>query len=715
MNAYIENVKSITTESDPDSVVFDTCQRFGTVANPLEVHPRKARETVELLGSLDADADMLTVAVLRQSENRTAIDSERVEKVFGSSAKALFEGAGKLDQISPTTFDGTPHKPNFWRSVSVNRMIVAMVDDPRVVIVRLAEQLILLRAAREFSEDEKRAIAEHTMALFAPLANRLGIWRLKWQLEDLSLKYLDRPTFDKLARLLLDRRVEREQYVDGFVQQLRVLMDKSNIQATVNGRAKHIFGIWRKQNQKGVGFEKIFDVRAVRILVDDISTCYEALGAVHAKWQRISEEFDDYIAVPKTNGYQSIHTAVIGPQDKVVEVQIRTWEMHHEAEIGLSAHWKYKENRKSAPLQDDKVRWLRQLLEWRDELYRQSAPGKSQQEYAQEENIYVFTPAGNVVELPMLATPIDFAYFIHTEVGHRCRGAKVNGRIVPLTYQLQTGDWVEIRTVKSGGPSRDWLNLQRGFIVTSRARSRIARWFKLEEYGRYQTTGKTALEKEIKRRGIAQVNFDKLASENGFRRPLDLYTAIGMKELKVAHALECLDKKNLEAEEEFDDFSEKARHSEPTPMTSVSILGSGSMLTNLASCCGPLPGDDVVGYVTVARGITVHKRTCGNMTRMLEKHPDRKLEVDWGGTEKQAWPTEIEITAVGRSNLLQDITTVVADSGSPLLSVNSTTLRKSQVGKILITVEVHSGKELNRLIGSLRKIEDVYRVRRFNN
>ena len=264
------------------------------------------------------------------------------------------------------------------------------------------------------------------------------------------------------------------------------------------------------------------------------------------------------------------------------------------------------------------------------------------------------------------------------------------------------------------GPSRDWLNLQRGFIVTSRARSRIARWFKLEEYGRYQATGKTALEKEIKRRGIAQVNFDKLASENGFRRPLDLYTAIGMKELKVAHALGCLDKK-LEADEVFDEVSEKARRSEPAPMASVSILGSGSMLTNLASCCGPLPGDDVVGYVTVARGITVHKRTCGNMTRMLEKHPDRKLEVDWGGTEKQAWPTEIEITAVGRSNLLQDITTVVADSGSPLLSVNSTTLRKSQVGKILITVEVNSGKELNRLIGSLRKIEDVYRVRRFNN
>ena len=714
MNAYIENVKSITTESDSDSVVFDTCKRFGTVANPLEVHPGKAREAVELLGSLDADADMLTVAVLRQSENRTAIDSERVEKVFGGSAKTLFEGAGKLDQISPTTFDGTPHKPDFWRSVSVNRMIVAMVDDPRVVIVRLAEQLILLRAAREFDEDEKRAIAEHTMTLFAPLANRLGVWRLKWQLEDLSLKYLDRPTFDKLARLLLDRRVEREQYVDGFVQQLRVLMDKSNIQATVNGRAKHIFGIWRKLNQKGVSFEKIFDVRAVRILVDDISTCYEALGAVHAKWQRISEEFDDYIAVPKTNGYQSIHTAVIGPQDKVVEVQIRTREMHHEAEIGLSAHWKYKENRRSASLQDDKVRWLRQLLEWRDEVFRQSASGKSQQEYAQEESIYVFTPAGNVVELPMLATPIDFAYFIHTEVGHRCRGAKVNGRIVPLTYQLQTGDWVEIRTIKSGGPSRDWLNLQRGFIVTSRARSRIARWFKLEEYGRYQVAGKAALEKEIKRRGIAQVNFDKLASENGFRRPLDLYIAIGIKELKVSHALECLDQK-LETDEVFDDFSEKARRSEPASMASVSILGSGSMLTNLASCCGPLPGDDVVGYVTVARGITVHKRTCGNMTRMLEKHPDRKLEVDWGGTEKQAWPTEIEITAVGRSNLLQDITTIVADSGSPLLSVNSTTLRKSQVGKILITVEVHSGKELNRIIGSLRKIEDVYRVRRFNN
>lgn len=711
MNAYIENVKSIATEPDPDSVVHDTCKRFGTIANPLEVHHQKARETVELLGSLDADADMLNVAVLRQSENRTAIDSERVEKVFGSSAKTLFEGAGKLDQISPTTIDGTPRKPNFWRSVSVNRMIVAMVDDPRVVIVRLAEQLILLRAAREFDEDEKRAIAEHTMALFAPLANRLGVWRLKWQLEDLSLKYLDRPTFDKLARLLLERRVEREQYINGFVQQLRVLMDKSNIQATVNGRAKHIFGIWRKLNQKGVGFEKIFDVRAVRILVDDISTCYEALGAVHAKWQRISEEFDDYIAVPKANGYQSIHTAVIGPQDKVVEVQIRTWEMHHEAEIGLSAHWKYKENRKSGSLQDDKVRWLRQLLEWRDELFRQSTSEKSQQEYAQEESIYVFTPAGNVVELPKLATPIDFAYFIHTEVGHRCRGAKVNGRIVPLTYQLQTGDWVEIRTVKSGGPSRDWLNLQRGFIVTSRARTRIARWFKLEEYGRYQAAGKAALEKEITRRGIVQVNFDKLASENGYRRPLDLYAAIGMKELKVSHALECLDKK-LEADEAFEDFSETSRRPEPASVASVSILGSGSMLTNLASCCGPLPGDDVVGYVTVARGITVHKRTCGNLTRMLEKHSDRRLEVDWGGTDKQAWPTEIEITAEGRSNLLQEITTVVADSGSPLLSVNSTTLRKSQVGKILITVEVHSGKELSSIIASLRKIENIYRVRR---
>ena len=696
-------------------IVSEVCEKICPQSFPLLINAESASLIVNLLKEIGADDDTVIVSILRAVDEIKKLDNGRIEKIFGISVKLLFKGAQQLDQISTSYSFDTRKNVQFRRGVSLNRMIVAMVDDPRVIVIHLAERLIQLDNSSRLEETDRKIVAKQILAIYAPLANRLGIWRLKWQLEDLALKYLDRSTFDKIAKLLLEKRQEREQYIEKFVKNLQQLMNRSSIQASVNGRVKHIYGIWRKMNRKGVQFDELSDVRAVRILVDDVASCYEALGAVHTAWSQVPEEFDDYIALPKANGYQSIHTAIIGPKSKVVEVQIRTHEMHQNSEFGPSAHWKYKENVGSATFQDEKVQWLRRVLDWRDELAREFDGSENQQEQkAVSEDIYVFTPAGNVVQLPAYSTPIDFAYSIHTEVGHRCRGSIVNGKIVPLTHQLQTGDWVEIKTASRGGPSRDWLSVQQNFVATRRARIRIANWFKREAHGRYQADGKAMLEKEIAKRGFSKGNFEKLANLNGFRRAQDLFVAIGKKELKVAHAIECLNPEK--SNEEFAEAIEKSSPRQSVmPSFSFSVLGVESLLTNIASCCGPLPGDEVIGYVTTSRGITIHKRECGNIARMKLQNPERVLAVNWGKETHCAWPTNIEILTDGSSDLLQEVAVLASELGNNITSVNSTKMRKNEVGKVYLTVECHSGKELKKFLSRLNQLPDVLHVRRVND
>ncbi len=703
-----KQVKSTEMHVPQHAVVHDVCKQFSTLQHPF-VAGDTAEDIVNLLHTVGSDEVMKTVAVLRSSQQNGQLDQERIKKVFGASASSLYEAASHLDRIQAVASDHGSSKTSDQRDRQLGRMIVSIVNDARVVVIHLSEQLQRLKNSRGAAPSIQQELAKRTFSIYAPLANRLGIWRLKWQLEDLAFKYLDRPAFDNLALAIDERRVERERYIDHLIEQLRQIMNASGVTATIQGRAKHIYGIWRKSKEKQLDFDSIYDLRAVRILVDDISSCYVALGAVHASWSHIAEEFDDYITVPKANGYQSIHTAVVGPEEKVIEVQIRTNEMHEHCELGSQAHWKYKEgNQVDSNYQENKIRWLRHILEWRDEIVGQF-DGELTDD-SKDEQIYVFTPAGNVVELPVGATPIDFSYAIHTEVGHRCRGATVNGRIVPLNRPLDTGDWVEIKTVKRGGPSRDWLSSNNSFVITHRARHAIGRWFRLEEYGRYLTQGRVMLEKELSRRGLLNVNFEKLAVQNSFRRTQDLFTAIGMKELKVAHALACLVEDPTEEIKTVDPST--LFESLPSTTSSLSVYGVDNLLSSPASCCEPLPGDDVLGYVTVNRGITLHKRECRNIGRLAGMNPERVVEVGWQVNDSTLYAVTIEVTAEGDSTLLPDITSIATDLKVELSAINTASLKAHQIGRVLLTAEFKNANQVSRMLHRLAILPTVIEAKR---
>lgn len=692
-------------------LLAEVCEAYG--ADMVVETGVVALDVVALLSEAEADWEMAAVAVLRGMRLSVQPNIERIGKRFGVAVRRLYESASQLDSISLAVERGDIQFRSPSRRLDISRILVAMIDDPRVVVIHLAELLVKMRGAGELPEPDRNDMAVQMLAVYTPLANKLGIWRLKWELEDLSFKYLHRAEFDRIARQVDERRVEREEYIVAFVSELQALMDRSNIKATVNGRAKHLYGIWNKMQMKGVNLDNLFDVRAVRILVPDIASCYLALGAVHAYWTAVEGELDDYIAVPKPNGYRSLHTAVRGPDTKIVEVQIRTVEMHNDCEFGVAAHWKYKENVKTSGYQERKVRLLRQILDWKEEIFGDRNADAEPLE-KESEIIYAFTPAGNVIELPFGATPIDFAYAIHTEVGHRCRGAMVNGRIVPLTYVLGNGDWVEIRTVKSGGPSRDWLNSNEGFTVTSRAQSRIRRWFKLEEYGRYQTEGKSVLDREMNRHGLSKINLEKLATDNGFRHSQDLLTAIGMRELKPFHAIAGLVRKSLD--EEAPIVTEPRSNRDPESVTlPLSVLGVENLLTRYASCCGPLPGDDVIGYVTVSRGITIHRSNCRNIKRMLEINPERLVAVEWEADKLSKRPVDIEMVVEGHPDLLQDITTAISQLGMELLAVNAVRIKNQELGKVYLCLEVADNEDLKKTLMRLRGIDRVLKVNRVNS
>ena len=528
---------------------------------------RSLTDTVSLLIETDADQDSSLVAILRSYRDSLPIRKEAVRKRLGGSVADLYQSAERLDTLSVNMGRVDVQDAASNQQIDFSRILITMVDDPRVVNIHLAELLVQMREAKSLSEAEQQSLAKQALSVYTPLANKLGMWRFKWELEDLSFKYTNRAEFDRIAYQLDGRRVEREAYIDTFVVELQSLMDNSNIDATVNGRAKHLYGIWRKLNRKNVQFDSLFDVRAVRILVNDIASCYAALGAVHASWTAVENEFDDYISVPKPNGYQSLHTAIYGPDSKTVEVQIRTWRMHNDCEFGVAAHWLYKEDSNTSTYQEGKIRLLRQLMEWKEDIADSQSNDTSKSDDSSLASTYVFTPAGKVVELPAFSTPIDFAYAIHTEVGHRCRGARVNGRIVSLTHVLKTGDWVEIQTVKSGGPSRDWLSSNQNFVVSSRAKARIRRWFKLEEYSRYESQGRSLLEKELAKHGLSKINFEKLALSNGYKNSEIFLAAIGMKELKATHAISSL----IESEPEESEIKLSKRGLEPNCSSTINF------------------------------------------------------------------------------------------------------------------------------------------------
>ncbi|MFC1664787.1 GTP diphosphokinase [Pseudomonadota bacterium] len=685
----------------------------------LEMQPELAERSMahllavaSSLDGLQVDCETIVASVLHGVRAELDLGLDVIEKQFGKAVAILVEGVGRMDVIQEYSDHGVHQEVHELRTENLRKMLLAMVDDVRVVLIKLAERLELMRSLKQVSNDIRRFIARETLDIFSPLANRLGIWQYKWELEDLSLRYLEPDAYSRIAGQLAERRVDREKFIKSFVELLQKELQNSGIQATISGRPKHIYSIWKKMKRKDLEFEHIFDVRAVRILVDDTPSCYTALGVVHTLWSHIAGEFDDYIATPKENNYQSIHTAVIGPKGNVVEVQIRSKEMHQDSELGIAAHWRYKESAKKSEGLDRKVLWLRQLLEWKEEVAHADDIVKQFQSDAFEDRVYVFTPKGNVIDLPEGATPLDFAYAIHTEVGHRCRGAKVNRRIVPLTYALKTGEQVEVLTVKKGGPSRDWVNPHLGYLHTSKARARVLRWFKEENYEDNISSGRNALEKELQRLGLSDVKFEKLAGGLDFKKVDDFLAAIGSGDLKISQAVSGLRNRIEPGSKDLAAGEWAARRQRKDSHDSFTIQGVGNLLTQMGRCCNPLPGDLIVGYITQNRGVTIHRQDCANALNMITRHRERLVEVDWGVEQDTAYPVELQILAYDRSYLLHDISAVLSDAGINVIGVNTRSDKKENIAYISMTVEVSDIQKLSKVVNQIAQVANVTDVRR---
>ena len=603
---------------------------------PLLQHALNAAAT---LAGMNMDHETVAATILHAVPGHLVDWPARIENDFGSNIKMLVEGISRVEQIEQFSEMPGLHKKDKDAAAQqierLRKMLLAMVQDIRVVLIKLAERTQTMRSLSGAKPHQQKKIAQETRSIFAPLANRLGIWQLKWELEDLSVRYLEPELYKQIATLLDERRIDREQYIADVVSRLEQVLSKAGIPAEVTGRPKHIYSIINKMKRKQMDFSELYDVRAVRILVDEskvdgIRGCYTALGLVHELWPPIESEFDDYIAHPKSNNYRSLHTAVVGPRGLALEVQIRTREMHQHSELGVAAHWRYKEGVKSDARFDEKIAWLRQILEWKEDLTGQ---GDLQEQFKNElfhDQVYVLTPQGKVIALPKDATPVEFAYTLHTDLGHRTRGAKVDGSIVPLNYKLQNGQRVEIMTVKQGGPSRDWINPSLGFLQSSRIRAKVRAWFKNQNLNESIAQGRTQLDRELHRLGISSINQEKLAQRLHYNKLEEFLAAIGRNEVtqrRIAVAIQ----------EEFPvkliDTAKPKTYRPAVRQASkanITVGGVNNLMTRIAKCCNPAPGDAIVGYVTRDRGITIHREDCAFMLRMTESRSDRKLAAQWG-------------------------------------------------------------------------------------
>ena len=586
-----------------------------------------------ILVGMNMDFETITATILHAVPVYLDDWAEKLEKDFGGNVRMLVEGISRMERIRLfSEASGAKNKDEAAQQTeSLRKMLLAMVQDIRVVLIKLAERTQTMRHLFGASVEQQKLIAQQTRSIFAPLANRLGVWQLKWELEDLAVRYLEPELYKKVAKLLDERRADREQYIAAVVTRLEQALSQAGIAAEVTGRPKHIYSIINKMKRKQIDFNELYDVRAVRILVDDVEGCYTALGLVHDLWPPIDGEFDDYIAHPKSNNYRSLHTAVIGSDGLALEVQIRTREMHQHSELGVAAHWRYKEGVKSDTQFDEKIAWLRQILEWKEEL---ADKGDLQEQFKNElfhDQVYVFTPQGKVIALPKGSTPVEFAYTLHTDLGHRTRGAKVDGGIAPLNYKLQNGQRVEILTVKQGGPSRDWINPSLGFLQSSRIRAKVRAWFKEQNFDESVAQGRTQLDRELHRLGITSINQEKLAQRLHYNKLEDFLAAIGRNEItprRIAVAIQQeLPTKVIEAAKPnvFRPATQR------TAKADITVGGVNNLMTRIAKCCNPVAGDAIVGYVTRDRGITIHREDCAFMLRLTESRRDRKLTAQWSG------------------------------------------------------------------------------------
>jgi GTP pyrophosphokinase len=592
---------------------------------------------------------------------------------------------------------------------TLRKMLLAMVADIRVVLIRLASRTQTLRFLGKAPDDLRRPVARETLDIYAPLANRLGVWQLKWELEDLSFRFLEPELYKRIARELDERRTERESFIADAIATLNREISAAGVIAEVTGRPKHIYSIYSKMQQKDLEFDELYDVRGLRVLVDTVKDCYTVLGIVHNLWAPIPREFDDYISRPKGNQYRSLHTAVTGADARALEVQIRTHEMHRHAELGVAAHWRYKEGKGARDeAYNDKIAWLRQVLAWRDEVVGSAEWVEQSKRAALDDAVYVLTPQGRVIDLPRGATPIDFAYALHTDLGHRCRGAKVDGVMVPLDFRLDNGQRVEIVAAKAGGPSRDWLS-QPGYLASSRARSKVRQWFNAEELARTIATGRAVVEREIAREGATSVKLESLAAQFGFDKADDLFAAVGREEIGP-RALQVA----VRGPEPAQPVPEEAlvtKKSKAAPGASgILFVGVDRLMTQLARCCKPVPPDAIVGFVTRGRGISVHRRDCRSLAQLLVRHPERAIESQWGAREAAVFPVDIAVQAHDRQGLLRDVSEVLSRERINVTAVN--TQSRQHVATMLFTVEVENRDHLQRALAQIGEVRGVFSAAR---
>jgi len=678
-------------------------------------------EMAQILVELELDQNAVIAAILYRAVREEKVAIHVIEKEFGEEVARLINGVAQMAAISAThrPFKGNVLGQNQGQIDNVRKMLVTMIDDVRVVLIKLAERTCAIRAVKDAKSEKRQRVAREVFDIYAPLAHRLGIGYIKWELEDLSFRYLHASAYKKIAKLLDERRLDRDDFIHRVTEKIKLELENAHIKGEVAGRSKHIYSIWRKMRRKNLDFSEIYDIRAFRILVPSIPDCYSALGVVHSLWRHIPYEFDDYIANPKENGYRSLHTAVIGPEGKVMEVQIRTYEMHEEAELGVCAHWRYKgtDVKSRSSSYEEKINWLRQVLEWQEEVGDVSEIAQQLSADIGADRIYVFTPEGHVVDLPSGATPVDFAYRVHTEVGHACRGAKVNGRIVPLTYPLRTGEQVQILTSNNPAPSRDWLNPSLGYLQTSRSRAKVVHWFKLQDRSQNIVDGRALLEDEFKRLSIGDITFRELAKQTNYKDPDSMFAAIGAGDLKPTHVAH-IAQKMLQPRDQQLDLRLQAPHSrkkQEKTQDDIRIKGVGRLLTTMAHCCNPVPGDPIVGYITVGRGVSIHRQDCMNVLQLEDMEPNRIIEVSWGRSPDAAYSVNIEIQAYDREGLLRDITMVLANERVNLTSVNTYSDASENIATITIVMEVASLEALGQVLAKIKQLPNVIDARRKRN
>jgi GTP pyrophosphokinase len=657
----------------------------------------RALAVARLLLVQGADPETIAAALISQAIPERELDLESFQSAFGVGLATLVRGvarAGRIESLETSSVD----------LEQVRKMLLAIAEDVRVVLIKLAERVAYLRALTKSDEAIQRAAGRQTLELFAPLANRLGVSELKWELEDFAFRFTEPELYRKIAQLLDEKRHDREAYIQRVIAKLHGELESMGIPAAIQGRPKHIYSIWRKMRGKNVAFERLYDIRAVRVIVRNIRECYTVLGVVHDLWTPVEGEFDDYIAQPKANQYQSLHTAVVGPEGKTLEVQIRTDEMHQHSEHGVAAHWRYKEGSKTDKAFDSKIAWLRQVLAWKQEVL--GGEGVAAKKVVFDDTIYVLTPQGRVIDLPAGSTPIDFAYHVHTDLGHRCRGAKVDGQMVPLNYKLQNAQRVEIMAAKQGGPSRDWLSPQAGYLASSRALAKVRQWFRHEDFEKDVAAGRAALDKELHRIGAAGESHEKIAHATGHPKLDEFFAALGRGEI-TSRQIEIA----VRGETAPAPIAPTVAPAPSKSSSGVLVLGVNNIATLVAKCCKPVPPDPIVGFITRTRGVMVHRQDCVNITGLDASQRERLMPADWGKTSGEApFSADLEVVALDRQGLLRDVSEAIARERINVTAVN--TLSRGSHAFMRFTLQVSSADAIMRVLRQVKDVPGVDTARR---